>query len=192
MTWARGTWVATAVMAGVAVLLWLNLKEVDVYELGSPAPVDGTEEAKHDLRLLLPATTSHPAPGGGACEHALEVVEQHRSLTLRDRDGWYRVFWAADDVYYYPELVHLAADLRERDATDPRGTWTLRVKAVPGPCGTSLGEASVVYSLLATPDDLPLGPAGPLGLPSTAPALAYQYAEERMPAILSFAWVLKR
>lgn len=192
MTLARGAWTATAVMAGVAVLLWLNLKEVDVYELGSPAPVDGTEDAKHDLRMLVPLTTSHPAPGGGVCEHALEVVKQRRSLTLRDRDGWYRVFWAADDVYNYKELVHLAADLRERDATDPRGTWTLMVQAAAGPCGTSPGEATVTYTLLVTPGDLPLGPPGPLGLPSTAPALAYQYAEERMPAILSFAWVLQR
>ncbi len=189
---ARAAWIATAGMAVVAVLLWLNLKEVDVYELGSPTPVDGTEEAKHDLRLLIPLKTSHPAPGDGACEHALEVVEQQRTLTLRDRDGWYRVFWAADDVYYYKELVHLAADLREATAVDPRGTWTLRVRAAAGPCGASLGEASVTYTLLATPGDLPLGPPGPLGLPATAPALAYQYAEERMPAILSFAWVLQR
>ena len=192
MNWARAAWVATAFMAVVAVLLWLNLKEVDFYELGSLTPVDGAEEAQNDLRIIVPLRTSHPTPGGGTCEHALEVVKQRRTLTLRDRDGWYRVFWAVDDVYYYKELVHLAADLRERDATDPRGTWTLMVQAAAGPCGTSPGEATVTYTLLVTADDLPLGPPGPLGLPSTAPALAYQYAEERMPAIMSFAWVLQR
>lgn len=186
---ARAAWVATAAMAGVAVLLWLNLREVDAYEFGSPEPVDSAVETADDLRMLVPRSTSHPSPGGGACEHELEVVEQRRTLTLRDPDGWYRVFWAADDTYYYKELVYLAADLQNPAAADPVGTWTLKVRAKPGPCGASPGEAAVAYRLLVTGGDLPLGEPGPLGLPGTAPMLTYGCSAPHLPSILSFAWV---
>jgi hypothetical protein len=187
---ARAAWIATAAMAAVAVLLWLNLREVDALEFGSAEPVDGRAEAAHDLRMLLPRSTSHAAPGGAPCEHALEVVEQKRDITLRDPDGWYRVFWAADDTYHYKELVHLAADLQDPAVVDPAGTWTLRVRAKPEPCGAPPGEASVTYRLLVTGGDLPLGDPGPLGMRATVPALAYRNSAPHLPAILSFAWVL--
>ena len=189
---ARAAWIATGTMAAVAGLLGLNLREVDDLEFGAPEPVDATAEAAHDLRMLLPRSTSHPTAGGTACEHELEVVDQKRTITLRDPDGWYRVFWAADDTYHYKELVHLAADLQNPAAVDPAGTWTLRVRAKPGPCGTSPGEAVVAYRLLVTGGDLPLGDPAPLGMPGTAPALAYRCTAPHLPTILSFAWVLSK
>jgi hypothetical protein len=179
----RLPWILTGVMAAVAVLLALNLREKDVYELGSPMPVDGATEAEHDLRLLVPETTVHDG-----CAHPLEVVEQRRTLTLQDPDGWYRLFWAGADTLYYKELIHLAVDLQVPGAGPAEGRWTLKVRAGPGPCGKALPEATLEYALKIYPDEFPLQPPGPLGLPGVKAVLTYQCRAEHMPPLLTFVW----
>jgi hypothetical protein len=178
-------WLLTGIMGFAALLLWLNFREVDHYELGSLDPVDGSAEAAQDLDRFLPRTISHEGH-----EHALEVVEQRRELTLRDRDGWYRLFWAGDEIYHYKELVHLAADLQNRTAADPTGRWTIHVRAAAAPCGTSPFEAAATYELRVS--DGAFQPRHEGTLPEVYPACAYACRAAHLPDILSFAWVLAK
>ena len=178
-------WVLTGALGFVALLLWLNLRELDHYELGSLDPVDGSAEAAHDLENLLPKTIYHVDHS-----HALEVVEQHRELTLRDRDGWYRVFWSGDEIYHYKELVHLAADLQNSTATKPAGRWTIKLRAAAAPCGTSPLDATVIYELtegIFLDQDVP-----PRLLPEAKNALSYFCRAPHLPGILNLGWVLAK
>ncbi|HEX7898658.1 MAG TPA: hypothetical protein VF950_12915 [Planctomycetota bacterium] len=172
----RLPWILTGAMAVGALLLWLNLRERDQFEMGSLEPVDGAAEAAQDLERLPPLTVRH-----GDHEHALEVVEQRRTLTLRDRDGWYRLFWAGDEIYHYKELVHLAADLQNATAVDPTGTWRIRVKAAAAPCGTPPPVADLLYALRVSD-----------GATDGIPALSYRCLAAHLPTVLDFTWVLAK
>lgn len=169
-------WVLTALMAAGALLIGLNLRERDRYELGSLDPVDGREDAAHDLELLVPKALTH----GEGCAHPVEVVEQRRRLTLLDRDGWYRLFWSGAETYHYKELVHLAADFNNPTAALPSGRWEIRLKAA-GPCGTSPFDGLRVYELRvhaleSRPEE-------------SARMLIYAYDVEHRPPELNFDWV---
>ena len=169
---ARAPWVVAALLVPAAVVLLLNLREKDYYDHGSPVPVDPFA-AKDDpvLGRLIPETYRHPCPVCGDCTHPVEVVENRRELSLRDHDGWYRLFWAADETFYYEELVYLAAGLQNRSARDPRGRWFLRLRLGPAAhgrveahaCGTVPGEVTLDYALVA--GETPLEPVPVDGLP---------------------------
>lgn len=183
---AKLPWIATALMGAGALLLWLNLRERDFYETGSLTPPDATQELAADVDRLLRPTLKH----GDSCEHKLEVVSQRRELTLRDVDGWHRLFWAGDDVYHYRELVHLAADLQNSTATEPRGRWEIRVKAAAEPCGTSpLPETPLVYELKVADGEISVAD-DPRGVPKVFPALIYSCLAAHLPPALAFSWHL--
>jgi len=126
-------WAALPLVA-LVVLLVLNLGERDYYEFGTETPtaagnnVDAEDAAFSrifpDLRFV------HACPGCGECVHRFEILENRRVLTIRDHDGWYKVFWAQDDTYYYSDPVHLIADWgQNRSAEAPTGTWSIRLRA---------------------------------------------------------------
>ena len=160
---ASAPWIGAALLAGVAAILVLNLRERDHFVMGSLEPLEAEDPP-------VPATWTH-----GACEHRLERVEARGRLTLRDRDGWHRLFWAGDETYHYKELAHLAAELANPTASDPAGRWELSVKPGPGPCGAALPAETLVYALKVS--ETP-GPA----------ALTYSYAVPHLPGTLSFVW----
>lgn len=169
---ARTPWVVAALLLPVAAVLLLNLREKDYYDHGSLTPVDPFA-AKDDpvLARLVPDAYVHPCPACGDCTHPVEVVENRRELFLHDHDGWYKLFWAGDETYYYDELVYLAAGLQNRTAQDPRGRWFLRLRLGPARhgrveahrCREIPAEVTLDYTLVA--GDAPLAPAPLEGFP---------------------------
>lgn len=196
-------WWATALLAAAAALLALNLLERDVYEGGTlRPPEDGAgSEADAACARLVPDRLLHPCSRCGECAHPVEVVESRRTLTLQDRDGWYRLFWAAPETYHYEDPVFLAAGLRGRTAGDPHGTW--RVRARLGPpvrslspehaCGQIPARFELEYVLFTseTPiDEISASPAPHLRVPRVLGAWAYRYDVPYRPSVLYFGWRL--
>jgi hypothetical protein len=121
-------------LGALVVLLLFNLTETDRYDFGVETPtapgnnVDAEDAAFS--RVFPELKFVHACAGCGECVHRFEIVENRRVLTLHDHDGWYKVFWAADDTYYYSDPVHLIADWgQNRTAEAPAGTWSIRLRA---------------------------------------------------------------
>lgn len=160
---ASAPWIGAVLLAAVAGILLLNLRERDHYVMGSLEAVDAQDPP-------LPPSWAHDG-----CEHPLELLQARGRLALRDRDGWHRVFWAGDDTYYYAELTHLAAELANPTASDPTGRWDLSVRPGPGPCGKAFPAETWVYALRVSES------------PGAA-SLTYSYSAPHLPAILGFVW----
>jgi hypothetical protein len=179
---------ALAPLAGVVVLLVLNLCEIDDYEFGTetpPAPGSNVPAGDPVLGRVFPELKFiHACPGCGECVHPFEIVENRRGMSLRDHDGWYKLFWAADEVYYYSDPAGLLADWgRNRSAETPRGSWNVRLRAAAAThgkapahdCGQIPREIALSYELVAS--DIPLEDTfhsgdGPLRILRTFPWLA--------------------
>lgn len=144
----------------LAVLLLFNLNETDRYEFGTAAtPAAGNSVDVDDpgfARLFPEMRFVHACPGCGECVHRFEVLENRRILSLRDHDGWYKVFWARDETYYYDDPVQLTADWgANRTAEAPTGTWSIRVRSGPAThpagqahdCGLLPREIALTYAL---------------------------------------------
>lgn len=144
----------------LVVLLLFNLNETDRYEFGVETPtapgnnVDAEDAAFN--RVFPDLKYVHACAGCGECVHRFEIVENRRVLTLHDHDGWYKVFWAKDEEYYYADPIHLLADWgQNRTAEQPKGTWTIRVRTGPAThpngaahdCGSLPKEIALAYDL---------------------------------------------
>jgi hypothetical protein len=179
--------VLTPVLAFAIVLLVLNLNEIDHYEFGTEIPPAPGNTVDPDDRLfgrIFPELKFiHPCSGCGECTHPFEIVENRRVMWIHDHDGWYKLFWAADEEYYYSDPIYMLADWgRNRTAEDPRGTWTIRLRAGPAThrtapahdCGQLPRDISLRYELVFSGE--PLEPTfhsgdGPLKIPKTLPWL---------------------
>jgi len=147
-------------LSALVVLLILNLGEIDQYEFGTETPTPPGNNVDVDdpgfAKIFPDMKFVHACPGCGECVHRYEVVENRRVLQLHDHDGWYKVFWARDDEYYYSDPVHLIADWgQNRTAENPRGVWTIRVRSGPAShskgtthdCGRLPKEIALTYLL---------------------------------------------
>lgn len=144
----------------LVVLLLFNLGESDRYEFGTETPTPPGNNVDADdsafSRIFPDLKFIHACPGCGECVHRFDVIENRRVLTIRDHDGWYKVFWAADDTYYYVDPVHMIADWgANRTAEAPTGTWTIRLRTgpsthttgMPHDCGKLPREIALEYVL---------------------------------------------
>ncbi|HXG62649.1 MAG TPA: hypothetical protein VNO22_14865 [Planctomycetota bacterium] len=196
-------WTAAVLLAAANVLLLFNVRERDAYDGGRLLPPEGAEGPENDSAFarLLPDRIVHPCPRCGECAHPLEIVENRRTLTLEDRDGWYRLFWAGSETYHYGDPVFLAAGLRNRTAGEPRGSWRLRARPGPpvrGPapghaCGEIPSLVELRYALFTseTPiDEIYVSPAPHLRVARAIQALAYRYEVPHRPPVLYFGWRL--
>jgi hypothetical protein len=174
---------ALAPLAFVGLLVILNLCEIDDYEFGTETPPGrGSNVPAGDPalgRIFPELKFIHACSGCGECVHPFEVVENRRVMSLPDHDGWYKLFWAADDVYYYSDPLQLLADWgRNRTAGTPRGSWNFRLRASAAThgtapahdCGQIPREIALSYDLVAS--DIPLEDTfhsgdGPLKIPRT-------------------------
>jgi hypothetical protein len=156
-----------AVLGFGIVLLVLNLREADDYEFGTHKPPGkGSNVPTDDFafqRVFPEFRFTHACAGCGECVHPFEVVENRRLMSMVDHDGWYKLFWAADEVYYYSDPIHMLADWdRNRTAENPAGTWKIRLRAGSAThrsapaheCGQIPREIAVVYELVSTEDPL--------------------------------------
>ena len=189
-------------LGALVVLLLFNLTETDRYEFGTetpPAPGNNVDVDDPGFARLFPEMTFvHACPGCGECVHRFEVVENRRVLQMNDHDGWYKVFWAADDLYYYSDPVHMIADWSQnRTAETPAGTWTIRLRTGPathGPgaphdCGRLPREISLAYDLAfsdAPLDDTTYSGDGPLKVLQT-----FAWVTSNPGRLVSLGWKLR-
>ncbi len=184
-------WILTALGGFLVWILMLNLREKDYYEGGSPTPVAGDPASDPAFHALIPSELKHSCPACGECVHPVEVVANRRTLTLRDRDGWYRLFWAGDEIYHFEELQQLAACYENRTAEAPEGTWMLQYragpavhpKAAPHDCGSLPPDSIRIYRLRV--DEIRAGEQHP-----SRPGLVYPYSGNKLPPLLHFGWEL--
>ena len=149
------------------VLLVLNLREADDYEFGTlTPPAKGSNVTADDFafhRVFPEFKFTHVCSGCGECVHPFEVIENRRTMSMRDHDGWYKAFWSADEQYYYSDPIHMLADwMKNRTAENPRGAWKIRLRAAkathrsapPHDCGQIPREIALSYELVSTEDPL--------------------------------------
>ena len=187
-------WLLTAFGAFVAFILFLNLRERDYYEGGSLAPVAGDPAGDPVFSLLFAPEIRHSCPTCGECVHPVEVVENRRTLQLHDHDGWYKLFWAGDETYYFEELQHLAACYENRTAEDPRGEWVIRTRV--GPAAHGGGEphecgaipARTEYRFELVVQDHPIVELAQFDLPPALPVITYRYDGDKLPPFLYYGW----
>lgn len=155
------------VMALAIVILVLNLREADEYEFGvltPPGPGNNVPADDFAFSRVLPETRFvHACAGCGECVHPFEIVENRREMSIRDHDGWYKLFWAEDEVYYYADPIHMLADWgRNRTAESPRGSWLIKLRAGPAThrsapahdCGQVPQEIVLRYDLVPSEDPI--------------------------------------
>jgi hypothetical protein len=196
-------WAIAALLAAANALLVLNLLERDAYVGASPRPPEPGAGPESDAAFarLVPDRVVHPCPRCGECAHPVDVVENRRELTLEDRDGWYRLFWAAPEIYHYEDPVLLAAGLRQRTAGTPLGAWSVRARLGPpvrGPapehaCGEIPAAFALEYALFTSESLIEETSASPhphLRVPRVLQAFAYRYDVPHRPAVLYFGWRL--
>jgi hypothetical protein len=185
-------------------VLLLNLRENDCYERGSLTPPRGDTVTGEDgtFRRIIPETIAHPCPVCGDCAHPVEILQNRRVFSLRDHDGWYKIFWAGDETYYWDDPPFFAASLRNATARDPRGTWTIRGRlgppahgAAPPPSGAPApGEFLLEYELVVSPSPLPEESPLPAGTPFSPPRTINHFSfypdVPRLPYLLYFGWRL--
>ena len=173
--------VLTPILLAAIALLGLNLRESDHYEFGSEAApargrnVDGDDGAF--ARIFPEPRFVHACAGCGECVHPFEIVDNRRLMSIHDHDGWYKLFWAADEDYSYSDPIHLLADFgNNRTAETPRGTWTIRLRSGPAThrsapahdCGQIPRDITLHYELVLSEDPLEATPHsgdGPLKIP---------------------------
>ena len=184
-------WPLMALMGASIVILVLNLLERDVYEHGSlTPPPPGSNVAGDDALLdrVLPHEFVHRCETCGDCSHPLEIVENRRLMSLRDHDGWYRLFWAADEVYHYDDPVFLAEGLQNPTSRDPEGSWLIRARIGPAShgapaahaCSEVPGEMAWAWELVVS--DHPIAPQAGIQ------ALAYRCRADHRPPVLYLGW----
>ena len=122
-------------LASTIVLLILNLRERDYYPGGTPTPPAGPGPEDTAILGILPSIEHD------GCIHTAEFSENRRWLRVRDRDGWYRLFWAGDDFYYFDDVAAFHHALGNKTACDPSGEWSIFVTYRP-PSGCVRGAES--------------------------------------------------
>ena len=156
-----------ALMVAGIVLLVLNLRERDYYEFGTEMPFSKESNLHADdsaFQQIFPDLRFvHACPSCGECVHPFVIVENHREMSIHDHDGWYKLFWARDEDYYYSDPIHMLADWGgNRTAETPQGTWRIRLRsglathrqAVAHECGSIPREISLSYALVASDEPL--------------------------------------
>jgi hypothetical protein len=186
----------------LVVLLLLNLTEIDRYEFGTetpPAPGNNVDADDPGFARIFPEMKFvHACPGCGECVHRYDILENRRVLQMNDHDGWYKVFWAGDDLYYYSDPIHMLSDwAQNRTAETPAGTWTIRLRTSEashgrGPahdCGRLPREITLTYRLEFSEspiDDTTFSGDGPL---KVLQAFTWVYGNFGRP--VSLAWRLQ-
>lgn len=184
-----------AALAGIALVVALavvvlNLLENDVFLDGSTAPP--TEAINTAPPGWLPAAIEHDCAECGKCEHKLEIVRNQITLKVHDRDGWYRLLWAADDEYYYDEGAKFAAVLKNPTAHSPEGAWVIEGRYAAPKHDHSCGLETMIdlFELrfrLVTSTQQPYR-ADPF--PTRVDWMSFRYEEEGAEAVVPFTWLL--
>ena len=194
---AMAPWILFPLGAFAVVVLILNILERDVYAFGKPpeSPTPVVDENDPVFRQILPDHVEHPCDTCGTCSHPVETIESLRILTVIDHDGWYRLFWAENDTYWFDDPAHLGEAFRNPTAETCRGTWTIRAKVkAPHACREIPDTIRLRYELFMSEDPIDLDPVPMkpvLEPPKTVPMMTYRYDDlPHRPPLLHFGWRL--
>mgnify|MGYP001598220482 CR=1 FL=1 len=118
------------VLAFIVLILYLNLRERDFYADGQANQPKGPVNVEPNDGGLpwLPLHEEHDG-----CVHSAEFTENHSWCRVRDHDGWYRLFWAGDEVYYFEDPSPLHQAMLNPTARDATGEWRIAVTYRPPP-----------------------------------------------------------
>jgi hypothetical protein len=181
-----------AILAAAVVLLVLNHLESDEY----PAGID--PRATSDLPTWLMPTLVHACETCKECTHRFEPSECRLNVTVRDRDGWYRLFWSGTDTYVYDDPALVGGALRNRTAELEGGTWIIRGRyraeheQPVHSCSEAADQVELTYRLkrgaFPGPADPALDPSGTVAVPSRIQWFRYPYPPDRVD---DFWWELE-
>jgi len=182
-----------AALAATIVILLLNLSEVDRYPPAlDPESIPGLLPSWFAPALL------HPCAVCELCPHRFESVERKLEVTITDRDGWHRLFWAGPETYVYDDAALVGAALRNRTAEFGGGTWIIRGKYAPSlvtephPCPPAPGDIELRYRLhrgaFPGEGDRVLDPSGTLAVPRRWLWFRYAFPPDRVD---EFWWELE-
>jgi len=195
-------------LAAVIGILALNLSETDFY-------FGGTTEKPTDpppLTMGLPPGISREVVCPCACEHCHHLARVESAATIYqidDADGWYRLFWAGDDTYYFTDVSYFLTALENRTWRQATG-WRVLVIAFERSCPEeeprhecskeTLSRVTLTYRLVlggpgAVPSMPMTDPKGLATLPAALPGEAMRLYEghfrgESQAAVLTLGWVL--
>lgn len=172
------------VLVFAVVILILNLNERDFYPYGSlkPRPTDTLPPD------WLPEAVSHECGTCGKCAHTLEIDRSIMELWFKDRDGWYRLFWAGEETYYYEDPVHFADALANPTAHSPEGRWHIigryRDPGHEHACDGKYMRFELVYRLRTGQAGTPKGTP----FPDVFTWMSYRYETKTSETIKHFYW----
>ncbi|MBI2931551.1 MAG: hypothetical protein HYY16_07850 [Planctomycetes bacterium] len=156
--------IALTLLASTGLVLWLNVRERDVYLRALEGPPVEPDNAS-------PPAWLPPIDEIDVCQIWARV---------EDQDGWYRIFWAGTDVYYYDDASYFAGALDNPTAANPAARWTI--------AGKHQGRAfELAYTLREGPPPEGETQIGPLRVPLGAPWFTRAYSEGSR----AFSWVLE-
>jgi hypothetical protein len=186
---------ALALLAFTALVLFLNTRENDVYAHGALTP----PEADVDPPPWLPRAIAHPCPECVFCVHVLEIARCRLVTKVVDRDGWYRLFWAGSETYYFTDPAYLVGALNNATCGAPEGEWVIEGRYAPWPrdahdCPPAAGAFRLRFALRYGdfPGESPtLDPTKSLGLPRNAPWFRRRALSDRTAAACDFWWELQ-
>jgi len=180
-------------LAAAIVILVLNHFEPDDY----PSAF-GATRGERDLPSWLVTTFEHACTACGTCAHRFEVEESRIAVTITDRDGWYRLFWAGEEIYTYDDPAMIGGALRNRTAELTAGSWTIRGRFVPlephakHACTPAAVDVNLRYRLhrgeLKGDVDPVIDPSGTFPVPTRARWFRYPYPPDRVD---DFWWELE-
>jgi hypothetical protein len=200
----RGPLLLLLVLTAAALLLALNYLEPDAYENhlpGPPPPGPNVDADDGALWRILPSKVIHACPVCGDCTHPVELLGSRRTMSLVDHDGWYRLFWAGDEVYHFDDPVFLVAATTKRTAGAASGRWTIKARVGPGShdpaaaphaCTEVAREVELDYALEVGPDPAPAGSFEQAGLqvPGLNTWLLQRIDTKSGPRFVAVAWRL--
>jgi hypothetical protein len=206
--WLRNPAAILAPLAAIVFLLLLNLSEVDVYVGGTPEPPKDPPSTD----IALPLNLSREAVCECACEHCHHLARVESAATVYkvvDADGWYRLFWAGDDTYYFDDVSYFLNALENRTWKEAAGRRVLHIlyeKSCPEEeprhaCSTEIPvRVTLTYRLVlggvpAVPAGRLTDPRGMIELPIAMPGEALRpyyghFRGETVGALLALGWVL--
>lgn len=118
--------VAFPILSLVIVFLLLNLGETDTYLFGSEEPLEpvafsrGIEHLAPTREVVCKCACEH-------CHHIARVTSAVAVFRVVDSDGWYRLFWAGDDVYYFNDLSYFLTALENRTWREADGILSVTI-----------------------------------------------------------------
>ena len=120
----------------------------------------------------------------------MELTRNRLELSIQDEDGWYRLFWAGDDVHYYDDPVYFGVSLQNLTAHSPAGVWEIEGSyAAPKHdhrCGESVNTFFLKYRFTT---DAPEKTDGQQPFPEKVFWMTYSLRFEKRREVVKFGWI---